>query len=729
MGWKPPSGEDLSEMSWKWRHKVSSMIKSNDKTLDDFPSESSYSGLKPKAPPTGKAGTIPMPSKDAQQDFGGALVVKTLYEGKNSTDSAFDWQDYPPRLASKGASKAHDRVALKVYKAKDKEKPVVNGRFALKFHRLDVQNPLLLSALEPILKKEDMHIDVNETATFKEPFRPLFFRYDEIAELHSGLEDNEPLRPYLRLLLGTLDEMFAEVRAKRNQLASAGLISFKHAWTYFPRDAIVYGSLSTGERLYKAIDTAVEASKEMGLVLAVRAKYLKFNGDAFVWNETKLMIPHFEGNKPIVDLPVYPLEFGKDVEAAKERMQARGRLLLDYQSLTYCTYQGVALHSGDQGCMEKHTVDSRILLDVVGYRKHHLAMGTRQGKDADTVKNVVKGTGRAAGGKLTVKSKASSWKRLTEEEATRNTSVMLENPNELMFMASFVEGYALKNKMWFMFMLEDIKPMEFNESAFEHLVYDEQQKDLVLSFVENHDHVKSGVTDVIKGKGDGLVILLSGPPGTGKTLTAEAVADRTHRPLLYLQAEDLGINAATLAANMKNILNLATEWDAVILLDEADVFMAERNPQDIARNELVSIFLRELEYYRGIIFLTTNLFATIDTAFRSRVSLHLLFRSLSVDARVSIWQKFLERMPVKVLSESQNQVEEGKDSEGLLTNEDVKELALWELNGREIKTALKMVNSWCQHKGYDMTLERLENGIKVTSPHASKGSAVDTLYD
>jgi SpoVK/Ycf46/Vps4 family AAA+-type ATPase len=81
-------------------------------------------------------------------------------------------------------------------------------------------------------------------------------------------------------------------------------------------------------------------------------------------------------------------------------------------------------------------------------------------------------------------------------------------------------------------------------------------------------------------------MLLSGPPGTGKTLMAEAVADRTRRPLFYLQAEDLGINAAVLGANIKKVFQMATEWDAVILLDEADVFMAERHPQDIARNEL-----------------------------------------------------------------------------------------------------------------------------------------------
>lgn len=93
-------------------------------------------------------------------------------------------------------------------------------------------------------------------------------------------------------------------------------------------------------------------------------------------------------------------------------------------------------------------MDSRILLDVVGYHKHHLAMGTRQGKDAETVKNVVKGTGREESGDSDASPKASSWKRLTQAESARNTAVMLENPDELVFMMPYVEGYALKNKKW-----------------------------------------------------------------------------------------------------------------------------------------------------------------------------------------------------------------------------------------------------------------------------------------
>lgn len=169
--------------------------------------------------------------------------------------------------------------------------------------------------------------------------------------------------------------------------------------------------------------------------------------------------------------------------------------------------------------------------------------------------------------------------------------------------------------------------------------------------------------------------------------------------------------------NIKKVFELALEWNAVILLDEADVFMAERNPNDIHRNELVSIFLRELEYYRGVIFLTTNLYDTIDTAFRSRINLHLLFKSLSPSARLQVWTKFLSRLPPLPATAGRNEEKSALDD---LNEEHLKELSMWQLNGREIKNAVKMVKSWCDQKGYDMTLSRMESGIKVSAPQATK---------
>ena len=50
------------------------------------------------------------------------------------------------------------------------------------------------------------------------------------------------------------------------------------------------------------------------------------------------------------------------------------------------------------------------------------------------------------------------------------------------------------------FYVDDIKPVVWNDEAYDHLVYPEEQKDLVLTFVENHQRT-SGVDDVIMGKG------------------------------------------------------------------------------------------------------------------------------------------------------------------------------------------------------------------------------------
>ena len=117
------------------------------------------------------------------------------------------------------------------------------------------------------------------------------------------------------------------------------------------------------------------------------------------------------------------------------------------------------------------------------------------------------------------------------------------------------------------FYVDDIRPLQWNDEAYDHLVYPEGQKDLVLTFVENHQRTKAGFDDVIVGKGQGLVHLLSGPPGTGKTLLAEAVADRTRRPLYYLHAEELGTKADLLGEKVKKVFEMATDWNAVILLD------------------------------------------------------------------------------------------------------------------------------------------------------------------
>ncbi|KAH6714706.1 hypothetical protein BKA61DRAFT_481568, partial [Leptodontidium sp. MPI-SDFR-AT-0119] len=112
-----------------------------------------------------------------------------------------------------------------------------------------------------------------------------------------------------------------------------------------------------------------------------------------------------------------------------------------------------------------------------------------------------------------------------------------------------------------------------------------------------------------------------------------------------------------------------------------------------------------LEYFKGIIFLTTNLYSTIDTAFRSRVNIHLVFIPLPFSSRLVLWQKFLSRLP-------------GPEVQAKVSNKEMDELTKWELNGREIKNAIKTVRTWRVCKGFEMNLLRLESGIEVTAPQA-----------
>ncbi|KAF5022484.1 hypothetical protein F66182_5456 [Fusarium sp. NRRL 66182] len=736
-------GGNVSDLTSKWKHKI---LNRNDSPLDapvDLDKEHKEQE--------------PDDINDKDPSFGAHSVVQTLYEGKDSVPmrNDWDWQGFPPKQFSKSVSRARDRVAIKVYKIKDLDKGAISGRCPLKYYQVDVRNPLLVAALEPILKKENIHLDVHDIATFKEPFRPLWFCQDEIRDLYRETQQNDPLKGFMQLFLRVLDDIFRDLKVKQRNLVAKGLIDFRTAWTLFPRDSTAYSYGVNSDFIAKVDGTEYETNDGVDQ-LVLTAKAMDFNGEEFVWTKRPLTISEFNGNKPIRDLRHYPFDMHPDKRSIMDRLLARGRKVLDLQGLTYCSYNGIALYPREQG-VEKHNVECRILIDVVGYNKHRLAQGKRENRDPDIeVVDVSRRRRRQELEELKPEGKKnpkSQQNRISEEDQQKNKEELLQKPQELAFMSELIGGYALKNKLWVYFYVEDLEPIIWNDQAYSHLVFDEQQKDLILSFVQSHsltNGTSRAMTDVIAGKGQGLVMLLSGPPGTGKTLMAEAVADRAHRPLLYLQAEDLGINAASLGAKIKRVFEMATEWNAIILLDEADVFMAERNPNDIHRNELVSIFLRELEYYRGIMFLTTNLYRTIDTAFRSRVSLHLFFGILNREARETIWRKFLGRLPehssritdvtqdsptgsttpMNANTDGDAQDEGATYYDKPLDDEDIAQLALWQLNGREIKTAVKMVRSWCDYKGYTMTLSRLENGIKVTSPQSNKDGDIDRdLYE
>lgn len=92
------------------------------------------------------------------------------------------------------------------------------------------------------------------------------------------------------------------------------------------------------------------------------------------------------------------------------------------------------------------------------------------------------------------------------------------------------KGFNLRTKKWLDLNMDQISLVSWNQEAFDSLVLERKTKDLITALVSKQISTAKS-TDVIAGKGNGLILLLHGGPGTGKTLTAEGVAEIAKKPL------------------------------------------------------------------------------------------------------------------------------------------------------------------------------------------------------
>jgi SpoVK/Ycf46/Vps4 family AAA+-type ATPase len=250
-------------------------------------------------------------------------------------------------------------------------------------------------------------------------------------------------------------------------------------------------------------------------------------------------------------------------------------------------------------------------------------------------------------------------------------------------------GFSLAVKQWGRFNIEGMEPIKWRDDAWEKLVHDEEEKDLIYSLVKFHGQ---GFTDIIEGKGGGTIFLLHGKPGWGKTASAEAVAELLHKPLYSVSVGELGTSTDMLEKRLRSILDVAVIWDAVLLLDEADIFLEERDEHNIARNAMVGVFLRLLEYHNGVLFLTTNRVKKIDPAFYSRISVALHYRAEG--KHLKVWNNLLDAA--------------GLDASWAI------ELSTFDINGRQIKNSIRMAQTLARSKGRKVLIGDLKRAATAT---------------
>ncbi|KAK0275338.1 hypothetical protein LTR35_011040 [Friedmanniomyces endolithicus] len=454
---------------------------------------------------------------------------------------------------------------------------------------------------------------------------------------------------------------------------------------------------------------------------------------------------HALGPRAINTLDIYRLKYHEHAADIKDKIVARGKRFVALQGMQYKFHKGIAFQKDKKNKAIRININGRVMVDPLTFRRilpnynFSSVRGPIDGrKEAD---EAVEQTSEASEQDSSCSEKeASSSDCESSDRKVRSTRGQRIDPiqkgnarerrgralsdDDLLLASPVVLGFSFANKLWLEFSVSGIQDIEYDKGAFESLMLPEKQIEIVRALVESHKFNAAKVVQrTLLRPGKGLVSVLHGPPGCGKTLTAESISELLKCPLYAVSAGELGTNPAALEVKLNQILDVAHSWGAVLLLDEADVFLEKREVRsnaedlrvdlflltrhyqvhDIQRNALVSIFLRMLEYFQGILFLTTNRVDTFDEAFQSRIHLPLRYSELTPKAKKAVWKLFLEA--VRKIDSAAAVAE--------FTDQDLDALSRRQLNGRQIKNAVRTAQALALREGTQLGLEHVKKVLDV----------------
>jgi hypothetical protein len=477
------------------------------------------------------------------------------------------------------------------------------------------------------------------------PRIPVESLFDELGTLKGYLE-RYGKNAKMTQLIRYLEEAHAEQMARVRNMMERGVVSFGALRLLLKpnTDVVIVGDHDVGGRV---INSRYRQSM-FGAYLEIDYEYITSNGREFRTTTSEIMVGAYVGVKPIHSLNVRPA-----TEEDRARLTERGRV-----------YAEVAV-----GAHYKQFVGQMQVIKWWSY-------------------SPMRATGRC----MIDISTHNQFKDEARYRPDRGGSVIQNLQEDQLWQTDpYVLGFSFVTKQWGRFPVAHISNIEFRDNAYDQLVLEPQKKDMVRALVEDSS---SGFSDIISGKGGGCIFLLHGEPGVGKTLTAEAVSELLRRPLYSVSVGELGTDPASLEKNLRQILDVAQIWNAVILIDEADIFLEKRTSGDILRNACVGVLLRLLEYHQGVLFLTTNRVTEFDSAFYSRISIALKYDSLTSAARAQIWDSLLAAAGI--------------------TGIDTKTLSHYDLNGRQIKNSIRLAQSLARQEGVVVDNNHLDRCIDVS---------------
>lgn len=558
---------------------------------------------------------------------------------------------------------------------------VVNQIFS-KRNRLDlmvltINSAHILKAFRDVIRSyPTVAADFSEPFDMESPFRMLYHYWDDLDAYRQSSEDDEA-RMHLNLLFDFMEADMGPEKKRCETQVKKGHVDYDRVWTIYRPGDLQVRFEHNHPWLLKLVKTAYEENTNEGKWMEVHCTYTDYDGTDV--GEAKRVFKihqkrYFASENPanITDLVVYPRKFLKEGDGLEKRLLERGAHFLTLRGTCIRRYDGLAEHIKE------------LPLDY-----YHPRMA-----EWDAVWLPYKETGRVV------------IDRKTFQEDNHLSQVGIKPDPETinkMLCPPFVYGFSLARKEWCRFYLTLIREIDWNKNSFDSLIMNDSQKMLLQALVSSHAF-PDNPRDHMQQKGKGLVILLHGTPGSGKTLTAECAAEMTEKALFSTSLAELNKenSAWYFEYRLMQVLQYATIWRAIVLLDEADVFLESRKDDVMhaaERNALVAVFLKHLEYFSGIVFLTTNRIHVLDDAMISRIHLALGYSPPELEMRRLIWTQSLRAVRVEQLDMDIDQA--------------IDILVRDKLNGREITNAINTAQTLARFEGKPLQLNHIETVLDV----------------
>ncbi|KAJ5938337.1 hypothetical protein N7466_001471 [Penicillium verhagenii] len=542
-------------------------------------------------------------------------------------------------------------------------------------------------------------------------FLPDLERSSENTE--NNLDHQSAHAQHLHLLIYHLRHAYAPISQRLESMLQHGHITYDLLWVLFKPGCHIYTTcIGTNEPRCVIFDAGEEITRNDETWFNLECRFIDYDGGRFGEAGIFLRVPKFRGSKPIETLEAYPLHHHPSSEQVQKDLIARGQKFRDFAGSHIQHCKGSAFFM-NKGKAIKIKIDSRVAVDAAffhemqpNYSRPSLRdIGVKE-KDGITVFDL---------GAMFMED------REREKEKMRGDGVDAQKLSEadLLIACPTVCCFSFKEKMFLECAVSALRDVNWSPESFDCLQIPPENKTLLLSMAKTRLGLIPTVPfdDVIDGKGQGLNILLeyvsnlfmhyigssaltypSGPPGVGKTFTVEATSEYFKLPLYSISAGELVVDhgdSNALEQQLETIFKIANHFKAVLLLDEADAFMEQRTSYHDAHNRLVTVFLRKLEYYQGILFLTSNRGIQFDDAILSRIHLITKYEGLSKEFRRGLWSTFLAK--ARTIQGS-----------AVIEERDLRRLEALELNGREIKNIAAIAHALAEANASHVSYKYLE---------------------